>query len=48
MQERFTIETIKVEGGQLKIVDIARYSADKVTPPDGVKSEAWIKSGLKK
>ena len=22
--------------------------ADKVTPPDGMKSEAWIKSGLKK
>jgi branched-chain amino acid transport system substrate-binding protein len=42
------VGTTKVEGGQLKIVDIARYSADKVTPPDGVKSEAWIKSGLKK
>jgi branched-chain amino acid transport system substrate-binding protein len=42
------VGTTKVEGGQLKIVDIARYSANKVTPPDGVKSEAWIKSGLKK
>jgi branched-chain amino acid transport system substrate-binding protein len=42
------VGTTKVEGGQLKIVDIARYSADKVNPPDGVKSEAWIKSGLKK
>jgi branched-chain amino acid transport system substrate-binding protein len=42
------VGTTKVEGGQLKIVDIARYSADKVTPPDGMKSEAWIKSGLKK
>jgi branched-chain amino acid transport system substrate-binding protein len=42
------VGTTKVEGGQLKIVDIVRYSADKVTPPDGVKSEAWIKSGLKK
>jgi branched-chain amino acid transport system substrate-binding protein len=38
----------RVEGGQLKIVDIARYSADKVNPPDGMKSDAWIKSGLKK
>jgi branched-chain amino acid transport system substrate-binding protein len=42
------VGTTKVEGGELKIVDMARYSADKVNPPDGVKSEAWIKSGLKK
>ena len=42
------VGTTRVEGGQLKIVDIARYSADKVNPPDGVKSEAWIKSGFKK
>jgi len=41
------VGTTKVEGGLLKVVDIARYSADKVNPPDGVKSEAWIKSGLK-
>ncbi len=42
------VGTTKVEGGKLTIVDIARYPADKVTPPDGIKSEAWIKSGLKK
>jgi branched-chain amino acid transport system substrate-binding protein len=42
------VGTTKVEGGQLKIVDIVRYPAEKVTPPDGMKSEAWIKSGLKK
>src|SRR5262245_6991304 len=42
------VGTTKVEGGQLTIVDIARYTADKVTPPDGMKAEAWIKSGLKK
>jgi branched-chain amino acid transport system substrate-binding protein len=41
------VGTTKVEGGQLKIVDIERYPADKVNPPDGVKSEAWIKSSLK-
>jgi branched-chain amino acid transport system substrate-binding protein len=41
------IGTTKNVGGQLKIVDIARYPADKVNPPDGVKSEAWIKSGFK-
>jgi branched-chain amino acid transport system substrate-binding protein len=42
------VGTTKAEGGQLKIVDIVRYPAERVTPPDGVKSEAWIKSGLKK
>jgi len=42
------VGTTKAVGGQLTIVDIARYPADKVTPPDGVKSEAWLKSGLKK
>jgi len=40
------VGTTKAEGGQLKIVDIERYPADKVNPPDGVKSEAWIKSSL--
>ena len=42
------VGTTKVQNGQLTIVDVARYPADKVTPPDGVKSEAWLKSGLKK
>jgi len=42
------VGTTKVQNGQLTIVDVARYPADKVTPPDGMKSEAWIKSGLKK
>jgi branched-chain amino acid transport system substrate-binding protein len=41
------IGTTKTEGGQLKIVDIVRYPAAKVLPPEGVKSEAWIKSGFK-
>jgi branched-chain amino acid transport system substrate-binding protein len=41
------IGTTKSEGGQLKIVDIVRYPAAKVLPPEGVKSEAWIKSGFK-
>jgi branched-chain amino acid transport system substrate-binding protein len=41
------VGTTKAEGGQLKVVDIARYPADKVNPPEGVKSEAWIKSSLK-
>jgi branched-chain amino acid transport system substrate-binding protein len=42
------VGTTKGESGQLKIVDVVRYPADRVNPPDGVKSEAWIKSGLKK
>jgi branched-chain amino acid transport system substrate-binding protein len=42
------VGTTKVENGQLTIVDVARYPADRVNPPDGMKSEAWIKSGLKK
>jgi len=35
-------------GGQLTIVDVKRYPAERVNPPEGVKSEAWIKSGFKK
>jgi branched-chain amino acid transport system substrate-binding protein len=42
------VGTTKVQNGQLTIVDVARYPAEKVTPPDGQKAEAWIKSGLKK
>jgi branched-chain amino acid transport system substrate-binding protein len=42
------VGTTKVQNGPLTIVDLARYPAEKVTPPDGQKSEAWIKSGLKK
>jgi len=42
------VGTTKAEGGELKIVDVVRYPAEKVNPPDGVKSADWIKSGLKK
>jgi branched-chain amino acid transport system substrate-binding protein len=42
------IGTAKTVGGQLTLVDVKRYPADRVNPPEGVKSEAWIKSGLKK
>jgi branched-chain amino acid transport system substrate-binding protein len=41
------IGTAKTVGGALQIVDIKRYPADKVNPPEGIKSEAWIKSGFK-
>jgi branched-chain amino acid transport system substrate-binding protein len=42
------IGTTKSAGGQLTIVDVKRYPAERVNPPEGLKSEAWIKSGLKK
>jgi branched-chain amino acid transport system substrate-binding protein len=42
------IGTAKTVGGQLTIVEVKRYPAERVNPPEGVKSEAWIKSGLKK
>ena len=31
-----------------RIVDVKRYPAERINPPEGMKSEAWIKSGLKK
>lgn len=39
--------TVKHEKGQIKIVNIKRYPAEQVNPPEGVKSEDWIKSGFK-
>jgi len=42
------IGTAKTVGGQLQMVNVKRYPADKVNPPEGTKSEAWIKSGFKK
>ena len=42
------IGTAKTVGGQLTIVEVKRYPAERVNPPEGMKSEAWIKSGLKK
>jgi branched-chain amino acid transport system substrate-binding protein len=38
---------VKHVKGQLTIVDIKRYPAAKVNPPEGVKSADWIKSGFK-
>ncbi|HEU4367020.1 MAG TPA: ABC transporter substrate-binding protein [Methylomirabilota bacterium] len=42
------VGTARTVGGELRIVDVKRYPADRVNPPEGVKSEAWIKSGFKK
>jgi branched-chain amino acid transport system substrate-binding protein len=32
--------------GKVTVVNVKRYPASRVTPPDGVKSEEWIKSGF--
>jgi branched-chain amino acid transport system substrate-binding protein len=39
---------VKHVKGQITIANIKRYPAAKVNPPEGVKSEEWIKSGFKK
>jgi branched-chain amino acid transport system substrate-binding protein len=35
-------------GGKLTVVNVKRYPAETVNPPEGVKSEDWIKNGFKK
>lgn len=35
-------------GGKTTITDIVRYSAEEVNPPEGVRSEDWIRSGFKR
>jgi branched-chain amino acid transport system substrate-binding protein len=37
----------KTVKGKLTFVDVKRYPADKVNPPEGVKSADWIKAGFK-
>jgi branched-chain amino acid transport system substrate-binding protein len=39
--------TAKQQAGKLTFTDVRRFPADKVNPPDGVKSEEWIKAGFK-
>ncbi len=38
---------VKHEGGKAVVTDIERYEAARVNPPEGQKSEEWIKSGFK-
>lgn len=38
----------KRAGGKLTVTNVKRYPAEKVNPPDGVKSADWIKNGFKK
>ncbi|AYO84729.1 MULTISPECIES: ABC transporter substrate-binding protein [Methylobacteriaceae] len=33
--------------GKITLTDVIRYPAERVNPPEGVTSEAWIKGGLK-
>ena len=35
-------------GGKLTMVDVKRYPAEAVNPPEGMKSGDWIKNGFKK
>ena len=35
-------------GGKLTMVNVKRYPAEVVNPPEGVKSGDWIKGGFKK
>jgi branched-chain amino acid transport system substrate-binding protein len=36
------------KGGKITITNVRRYPAEKVNPPEGVKSADWIKNGFKK
>ena len=38
----------KLVNGKLTLVNVKRYPAEKVNPPEGVKSSDWIKNGFKK
>jgi branched-chain amino acid transport system substrate-binding protein len=38
--------TTKNAGGKVTLVNVKQYAASRVTPPDGIKSEEWIKSGF--
>ncbi|HYQ82108.1 MAG TPA: ABC transporter substrate-binding protein [Anaeromyxobacteraceae bacterium] len=40
--------TVKNVGGKVTFVNVKRYPAEKVNPPDGVKSADWIKATFKK
>lgn len=40
--------TVKKVGKKATLVDIKYYPADKVNPPEGIKSVDWIKAGFKK
>jgi branched-chain amino acid transport system substrate-binding protein len=39
--------TTRLEKGKLTLVNVKRYPAEKVNPPEGVKAADWIKNGFK-
>lgn len=40
--------TTKLVNGKVSVVNIKRYPAEAVTPPEGMSSPDWIKGGMKK
>lgn len=38
---------VKHENGKAVVVNVRRYTAEQVNPPDGMQSAAWIKNDLK-
>jgi len=38
----------KLVGGKITLVNVKRYPAEQVNPPEGIKSADWIKNGFKK
>ena len=40
--------TTKLDKGKLTVVNVKRYPAEQVNPPEGMKSSDWIKNGFKK
>ncbi len=39
---------VKTVNGALTVTDVTRYAAEEVNPPAGVKSEEWIRGGMKR
>ena len=40
--------TVRKVDGKVTLTNIKYYSADQISPPDGMKSVDWIRSGFKK
>ncbi|HVY04777.1 MAG TPA: ABC transporter substrate-binding protein [Burkholderiales bacterium] len=40
--------TVKKVGGKITLVNVRSYAPDKISPPDGMKSLDWIRSGFKR
>jgi branched-chain amino acid transport system substrate-binding protein len=45
--EEMVYGTAKAQGGKLGFVQVRRYPADAVNPPEGVKAADWIKASLR-